>query len=190
VSVITYHLAPSPRDEGSQGADADAFLQEMDGTIREHGVGPARVEAVDLTVVGTVDRARPPSTGPIRVRAMKIKAVVIPRPGCAVVNKVATSPAGLPERWPAGILGDQDGVGCAISNLGKTRHLMGRQDASIVAGAFDQLVDHQDRTISRVDPPRGAIVTAGCFALGVSCVEWPGGIKTILLRRRGALKDL
>ena len=60
ISVIfgTDHFPAGPCNERGQGPDIHAGGQEMHGAIREDSVGPARVEAVDLMVVGAVDGAR------------------------------------------------------------------------------------------------------------------------------------
>src|SRR5262249_47047071 len=53
------HFPPGPRHQPGEDANSQVGLQEVYRAVRERGVGPAGVEAIDLPVVGAIDGARP-----------------------------------------------------------------------------------------------------------------------------------
>src|SRR5262249_43849170 len=61
LSIVTGRndLAAGPRDQACENADVEGRLQEVHGAVGAHGVGPARVEAVNLAVIGAIDGAGP-----------------------------------------------------------------------------------------------------------------------------------
>src|SRR5439155_17247853 len=57
LSVVTSgdDFAAGPRDQAGEDPDVDARHQETDRAVRHQDVGPARVKAVDLPLVGAVE---------------------------------------------------------------------------------------------------------------------------------------
>src|SRR5262249_48327923 len=109
-----------------------AFLQEMDGTIREHGVGPAGVEAVHFPIVGAVNRARSRRTDSLAIGAPKNEPAVKGFPGAADdIRLCGNPPAGAPELRPARVFGEADGVAKAVRDLAYARHRVRYQHAPI-----------------------------------------------------------
>src|SRR6516162_5783565 len=112
LSVITGRdgLATGPRDERSQDAEAHAGSQELDVAVRKHGVGPAGVEAVDLTVVGAVNGTRPRTRLSIKCRALRDDPIPGGLPGPPFDCLIGAGIASAPQFGPARVFGEQDGV--------------------------------------------------------------------------------
>src|SRR5262245_56271939 len=68
-SIAWSHLPARARDELGQDADIHAGLQEVYMAVGVHGIGPARVETVDLMIVGAVEGAGAQTGGALRVEA-------------------------------------------------------------------------------------------------------------------------
>src|SRR5262245_55852346 len=108
-------LHAGPRDQAGQDAEVHADFQEMHGAVREHGVGPAGVEGIDLPVVGAVDSTRARLHRSVSARTLQDDRTleVVPRAALQRLVRAHRLPR-LPEPWPARIFGEQDGVRGAV----------------------------------------------------------------------------
>src|SRR5262249_52858890 len=111
-------LAAGACHQSGRDADAEVGPQETHRAVREPDVGPAGVEAVHLVVVAAIEGARPRMGGAIAGRALKNNPGPEPRPGSAGDLLVRPGLARLPEPWPAGILGEQQGVRGPVGDAG------------------------------------------------------------------------
>src|SRR5258708_19346338 len=93
----------------------------MHRAVGEHHVGAAEVEAVDLMVVGAVERTGPWPCLPIGLRALNRECVIESCPAAAVDRLVWARPAQAPDPGPAGTLGHQDGVRGTVGDVSQRR---------------------------------------------------------------------
>ena len=89
--------------------------------VGEHGVGPAGVEAVDFPFIGAVEGTRARALAPIGRRTLKNDPVIKGCPGTPFNRLVRPRPPQTPESRPAGIFGEQDGLGRAVGDLALQR---------------------------------------------------------------------
>src|SRR5262249_22096072 len=116
-------------------------------------------------------------------------------PGTPFEHLILAALAGEPAPGPAGIFGKQDGVRGAVRYVCKARggrvHTRGQggcrdmgQGASVVSYRIHPAALRQ----SRIHPQSGRVVPAGAY--GPEELKRPEQHVPVLLRRRGALKDL
>ena len=116
VITVRDDLAAGPGGQAGEDSDVDSGLQEVHGAVGKHGEGPARVEAVDLAVVGAIDSAGAVKACPVR-RGAPAPQQVSRGPRAAGQPSVRDLPAPPPQLRPAGAFGDQDRLGGAVRDV-------------------------------------------------------------------------
>src|SRR5262249_10568020 len=161
----------SQPEHPGKDADVQVGLQEMYRAVGEPDVGPAGVEAIDFSVVHTINGTRAVDVGPVR-RGAFAPQQVSRGPGAAGQPEVRDLLASLPECGPARAFGYQDRVRGAVTDVRQAPGAVDREDPL----EMPQLVTRATGGINQAKPCQLGVKSthAGIVPAGGRAVERRG----------------